>query len=302
MLAMIITCPHCTTRYSIAATAFGATARTVRCSNCSHLWTVQPPQLNEAGDRAAQQPIAPVATPSTRRQTGPRRVARLLQEDRSQDPREAQRTTHADRVLAERPEERNKQPDAEAAPRVGAPPTGDQVPSLRPAPAPGGDRRAATSEHRSAGRGGAAKSDERSDQSLVAAEEAATATVSQELALEFDHRLAGESAGETADQSVSQPAPKAAARRRGRAVFVALAATVLVVGLGILVVGRDVIMAAASSLSAMVGLQEPPGAGLDIGGVTSFRQETADGDVLVVEGTVTYVTDYSQPLPLVRES
>ena len=52
----------------------------------------------------------------------------------------------------------------------------------------------------------------------------------------------------------------------------------------------------------MVGLQEPPGAGLDIGGVTSFRQETAVGDVLVVEGTVTNVTDSSRPLPLVRVS
>jgi hypothetical protein len=80
----------------------------------------------------------------------------------------------------------------------------------------------------------------------------------------------------------------------------AVAATILVAGLAISFMGRDVIMAAVSDLAAMVGLQEPLGAGLDIGSVTSFREEPADGDVLVVEGTVTNVSDQARPLPLVR--
>lgn len=96
------------------------------------------------------------------------------------------------------------------------------------------------------------------------------------------------------------PARKLAPRWRKRIVLAALAATVLVAGLGILMTGREVIEAGVSSLSAMVGFEEPPGADLDISAVTSFREETADGDVLVVEGTVINATDDARPLPAVR--
>jgi hypothetical protein len=73
-------------------------------------------------------------------------------------------------------------------------------------------------------------------------------------------------------------------------------------GLGILVLERDAVVAAVSRLTALVGLEEPPGAGLEIGAVTSLREEAADGDVLVVQGTVTNLTDEARPLPAVRVS
>lgn len=82
--------------------------------------------------------------------------------------------------------------------------------------------------------------------------------------------------------------------------LVVLAAMVLIAGLGVVLTGRDVIVAGLSEVSAWVGLREPLGAGLDISEVTSFREDTAGGDVLVVEGTVTNDTDEPRPLPNVR--
>lgn len=75
---------------------------------------------------------------------------------------------------------------------------------------------------------------------------------------------------------------------------------ILLAGLGILLTGRDAIVAGVADLSARVGLQEPLGAGLEISEVTSFREETAAGDVLVVEGMVTNGGDEARPLPSIR--
>lgn len=40
---MILTCPSCTSRYHVDATAFQQKARKVRCANCGHRWKAQPP-------------------------------------------------------------------------------------------------------------------------------------------------------------------------------------------------------------------------------------------------------------------
>jgi hypothetical protein len=76
----------------------------------------------------------------------------------------------------------------------------------------------------------------------------------------------------------------------------------MIAGLGILVLERDAVMAAASRLTTLIGLAEPLGAGLEIGAEPSVREETAEGDVLVVQGTVTNLTDQPRPLPGIRVS
>jgi predicted Zn finger-like uncharacterized protein len=40
---MILTCPHCATRYQADAAKFPSAGRTVRCAKCSHVWHQDPP-------------------------------------------------------------------------------------------------------------------------------------------------------------------------------------------------------------------------------------------------------------------
>ncbi len=105
-----------------------------------------------------------------------------------------------------------------------------------------------------------------------------------------------------ASRSASNSTARSTARWRKHAVVAALAALSLAagVGVGIMLLGRDGMMAGVSDLSAWVGLREPPGVGLDISDVTSFREETPDGDVLVVEGRITNIGDEARPLPNIR--
>jgi hypothetical protein len=104
-------------------------------------------------------------------------------------------------------------------------------------------------------------------------------------------------------EAPEKPAPRPPPARRLRAVLAAaLAMALVIIGLGIVVLEREAVIAAASRLTNLVGLEEPPGAGLDIGAVTSFREEALGGDVLVVQGTVTNLTDEVRSLPAIRVS
>lgn len=40
---MILTCPHCATRYHLDPSTLGGQARTVRCASCGHRWKASPP-------------------------------------------------------------------------------------------------------------------------------------------------------------------------------------------------------------------------------------------------------------------
>lgn len=197
----------------------------------------------------------------------------------------------------ERPGERKKQRDAQAELLVGAPAIGERAPASPPQmPAPSGDNPGLAAQHDSASGGSAVRSGERPDSFSVGTEDTAAPNAFQELTLESAQEPAEKPESPPSSDSTQEPTPA----WRKRTVLAALAATILVAGLSILVIGREVIESAVSSLSVMVGLEAAPGAGLDISAVTSFREETADGEVLVVEGTVTNATADARPLPAIR--
>ncbi|WDR01454.1 zinc-ribbon domain-containing protein [Devosia algicola] len=50
---MIITCPHCQTRYQVAFEAIGATGRKVQCANCQRDWQQVPVAPEPVADEAA---------------------------------------------------------------------------------------------------------------------------------------------------------------------------------------------------------------------------------------------------------
>jgi predicted Zn finger-like uncharacterized protein len=59
---MILTCPHCATRYHLDPASLGGQARTVRCASCGHRWKVSPP--SDAPTVIELTPV-PLVTPRT---------------------------------------------------------------------------------------------------------------------------------------------------------------------------------------------------------------------------------------------
>jgi predicted Zn finger-like uncharacterized protein len=57
---MILTCPHCATRYHLDPSSLGGQARTVRCASCGHRWQASPP--SDAPTVIELTPV-PVVTP-----------------------------------------------------------------------------------------------------------------------------------------------------------------------------------------------------------------------------------------------
>jgi predicted Zn finger-like uncharacterized protein len=67
---MILTCPACSTRYLVAATALGGGGRRVRCAKCQHLWHARPPE--DAPPPVEMIPSAPAEPEHGRRHDRPR--------------------------------------------------------------------------------------------------------------------------------------------------------------------------------------------------------------------------------------
>ena len=70
---MILTCPSCSTRYSVDAAKFPPAGRTVRCAKCGHSWF-------QAGEAAE------IAEPAAVEPTGPVFVPQAVQDARAADP------------------------------------------------------------------------------------------------------------------------------------------------------------------------------------------------------------------------
>jgi predicted Zn finger-like uncharacterized protein len=69
--AMIVTCPVCNTRYLIDPRSLGVTGRSVRCTQCSHIWMQLPP---EDAPRRVDLPAPGAARPQAARLAAPSRA------------------------------------------------------------------------------------------------------------------------------------------------------------------------------------------------------------------------------------
>jgi predicted Zn finger-like uncharacterized protein len=67
---MIVTCPACATRYLIDPRAVGVAGRSVRCTQCDHVWTQLPPE--DAPRRVDLPPPGTAGPPAARLAPPPR--------------------------------------------------------------------------------------------------------------------------------------------------------------------------------------------------------------------------------------
>jgi predicted Zn finger-like uncharacterized protein len=68
---MIISCPNCSTRFTISDTALPADGRTVRCSKCGTKWHQDPPVAEPAASPAPAAPKEPEPEPSPPAESAP---------------------------------------------------------------------------------------------------------------------------------------------------------------------------------------------------------------------------------------
>ena len=85
---MIITCPNCQTRYTVNASAFTATGRKVRCSQCGHEW-------HEAAPADAPLSVAPAIAGAGGAAAAPQRETSPQWQDEGRDDADAHAHAHA---------------------------------------------------------------------------------------------------------------------------------------------------------------------------------------------------------------
>jgi predicted Zn finger-like uncharacterized protein len=61
---MILTCPACSTRFTVDAAALGTTGKRVRCGSCKHVWHQAPPAVEVEDEAPPPMPKAVAAEPA----------------------------------------------------------------------------------------------------------------------------------------------------------------------------------------------------------------------------------------------
>lgn len=92
-IRMIITCPHCSTRYPVKPGAFASGPRKVRCAKCGHSWEQQPLEEGETPSAGATpateaEPVKGPAQPVFKREAEKDKAA-------ARQPRQVETTTEA---------------------------------------------------------------------------------------------------------------------------------------------------------------------------------------------------------------
>lgn len=267
---MIITCPRCSTKYSVDAAVIGPAGRSVRCSNCSYTWLQSGPPARTPRNRA-DAAAGPSADDAGVRTAG---------------------DTALDTTDATRPLERPAAPadDASLEERRWAAEHGDAA-ADDDAPADGRFDRDQEQKRAEDLIGPAEPVDEGDGRGAEEPDDAAPEPIPSVLA-----------------SPPSSPGFSTAgygSRRPSRPVFIAaLALAALVVVVGLLILARGPIVAALPSTAGIYGALgfdvDTLGAGLHIVDVASEREATETGETLVVTGVVANVEDEERSVPLIR--
>lgn len=259
---MIITCSRCGTRYDVPVDALGTAGRPVRCSHCGHQWTQTPPLGNAVAARLAAVRTALPAAKAEHRESAAKSPSppQLAAVVPATPKPEA-----ALDVEAHGERENETVPGGTDAVLPVTADTPDQPADVEATPPPS---------------------------PVVEVEEAAAAEATEPLPAALR---------EPDTDRQAQPGP--GGRHRKRWLVAAAVATVLVVCLAGLMLGREQVVAAFPGTSvfyAAIGLDQPPGAGLDIRDVTSARDENKAGEILVVQGVVANPGDVVRTVPMIR--
>lgn len=269
---MIITCPSCSTQYSIDHSLFGDRGKTVRCFHCGYQWMQTPDSVSEPLRRLARAASMAGADVARRTPPPPRPAPRPEPEPEPEPIAEA--------VVEPEPE-----PEPAAEPEAA-----DETPEAQPA-------QDAPLDNADIDRLLAAEPEPEAVQSLVDGEREEAEPVKPEDIPDPDPLPEVFTAADLALED------EGSGRRKG--VWVAVISVLVLAALGAgLFFGRTMIVSlwpAAAPLYAMVGIEaERLGAGLDL---LDLRNEwaTAGGQKeLVVSGVIANVSDQERPVPMLR--
>ena len=301
---MIITCPTCSTRFSVESGALGSGGKTVRCFHCGNTWLQEPvaeevPQPVYAAASAAAQPAPvpapappPVAAPPPPPAPEPSPPIAPAPEPAPEPVPEPEPVIEAEAPVVPEPE---PEPEPEPAPEPGAAEEMPASPSET-------DAEPLSDEELDAMLGSEAEPDGMESVSLIGAppDQDEASDIEDPEDLPEPEPIPGVF---TAPESV----PEGQESKRGLGMIISLAAVLVLVptvlGAG-LFFGRAQVVdlwSGAAPLYAMIGFPvETLGAGLEFRNVKSERLFEKGVDMLVVGGRISNISDEPRDVPLIR--
>ncbi len=299
---MIITCPACSTFYSIDPTLFGSGETVVRCSKCGKQWLQEPVAATPERTAAAPPPPAPASELAPAPEPAPEPEPAPAPEP---EPEPAPAPEREPEPQPEPQPEPETKPEPEPEPEPESKPEAETAPEAAAAGAeePGGEDGAPAGEEEAE-----PLSEEALDAMMAEKPEPAEAAAGdgdedEPGAVDTPEDMPEP---EPIPQGITAPLPQSDGEKKmGLGLRIAISATVVLVVLAAgLYLGRGSFIAywpQAERWYAAVGLSASAlGDGLEFRNVKPERDVENGVDVLVVRGIIANVSDVPREVPLIR--